>query len=628
MFQHSAPSHRLHRAILIILLALLTLTLSITTRAAAPASDDASATVYDNGWQSSDNGGSGMGAWTLSTSGTAGHFIANCDIAVSSDCWGMYARDGGLSDAVRSFNSDMSAGEVFTMDMDNGSVQSGGTVGFGLLNNSGENLLEFYFVGGGSNYTVDDAAGDKSSGVGFTNTGLRIEITLTSSSTYYMAITNLATSSVTRFAGALKNPAGGQAIRQLRLFNANAGSGSSYDAFFNTITLASGPTAGSLVINEIDYDQLSTDDGEFVEIKNNGASAVNLDPYHLALLQGNGTDPLVRASIDLPNVSLAAGDYYVICGNAANVPNCDLDVTPDTNLLENGDPDGVALVLAGTIVDSVSYEGNVAAPFTEGTGIATDKGDRNDRGYDSLSRITDGNDSNHNDTDFQRVCGTPGLANVNNTSCGAYVATNGSDTNNNCGLATQPCATIGRGISRAGNYETINVAGGTYNEAPTLDGGTMNHWAAGGGGNDWSLNDLTISGGTVNAPPGTLILAGSGSDFPVLSNAGTFSAGTYTVEFRGIDDNPGNPADNANGQVIGSAAVTFHNVNIVNSDTSSFGVDFYATQRATINGTLTLNPRTFVAHAENGGTARSDGSPTYASGATLQYRTANPETNT
>ena len=628
MFQHSAPSHRLHRAILIILLALLTLTLSITTRAAAPASDDASATVYDNGWQSSDNGGSGMGAWTLSTSGTAGHFIANCDIAVSSRCWGMYARDGGLSDAVRSFNSDMSAGEVFTMDMDNGSVQSGGTVGFGLLNNSGENLLEFYFVGGGSNYTVDDAAGDKSSGVGFTNTGLRIEITLTSSSTYYMAITNLATSSVTRFAGALKNPAGGQAIRQLRLFNANAGIGSSYDAFFNSITLASGPTAGSLVINEIDYDQLSTDDGEFVEIKNNGASAVNLDPYHLALLQGNGSDPVIRTSIDLPNVSLAAGDYYVICGDAANVPNCDLDVTPNTNLLENGAPDGVALVLAGTIVDSVSYEGNVAAPFTEDTGVDTSKEDRGTYGYDSLSRITDGNDSNNNDTDFLRVCGTPGLANVNNTSCGAYVATTGSDTNNNCGLATQPCATVSRGIARAGNSETINVAGGTYNEAPTLDGGTMNHWAGGGGSSDWTLNDLTISGGTVNAPPGTLILAGSGSDFPVLSNAGTFNAGTYTVEFRGIDDNPSNSGDNANGQVTGSAAVTFHNVNIVNSDTSSFGVDFYATQRATINGTLTLNPRTFVAHAENGGTARSDGSPTYASGATLQYRTANPENDT
>ncbi len=37
--------------------------------------------------------------------------------------------------------------------------------------------------------------------------------------------------------------------------------------------------AVSLVINEIDYDQPSTDTAEFIEIKNTGSSAVNLDGY-------------------------------------------------------------------------------------------------------------------------------------------------------------------------------------------------------------------------------------------------------------------------------------------------------------------------------------------------------------
>lgn len=180
------------------------------------------------------------------------------------------------------------------------------------------------------------------------------------------------------------------------------------------------------MINEIDYDQLGTDDGEFVEIKNTGGSSVNLDDYHIALLQGNGTDPIIRSAIDLPNVSLAVGDYYVICGDAANVPNCDLDVTPDTNLLEN-DKDGVALVFGGTIVDTVSYEGTLSAPFVEGTGVDAGKADRNDYGFDSLSDIPMARTQTTTIMTFSALR-TPGLANVNSTSCGAYVATTGTYT--------------------------------------------------------------------------------------------------------------------------------------------------------------------------------------------------------
>ena len=41
------------------------------------------------------------------------------------------------------------------------------------------------------------------------------------------------------------------------------------------------PTSGNLVINEIDYDQPSTDAAEFIEIKNNDSIAVNLDAYDI-----------------------------------------------------------------------------------------------------------------------------------------------------------------------------------------------------------------------------------------------------------------------------------------------------------------------------------------------------------
>ena len=43
-------------------------------------------------------------------------------------------------------------------------------------------------------------------------------------------------------------------------------------------------------------------------------------------------------------MDLAAGGYFVVCGNAATTLNCDLDVAPDTNLIQNGAPDAVGLL--------------------------------------------------------------------------------------------------------------------------------------------------------------------------------------------------------------------------------------------------------------------------------------------
>ena len=87
------------------------------------------------------------------------------------------------------------------------------------------------------------------------------------------------------------------------------------------------PTAGAageefLVINEIDYDQPSTDIAEYLEIKNKGASAVNLDNVSVVFINGNAGGALNYRTLDLPHVSVAADGYYVICANAANTTPC------------------------------------------------------------------------------------------------------------------------------------------------------------------------------------------------------------------------------------------------------------------------------------------------------------------
>lgn len=171
----------------------------------------------------------------------------------------------------------------------------------------------------------------------------------------------------------------------------------------NAVVPAAAP---ELVINEIDYDQSGTDAAEFIEIKNIGAAAAGLDG--LAVVLVNGSNDSVYKTINLPNVSLPAGGYFVVCANAANTPNCDLDVTPDTNLIQNGAPDAVALVQGATVLDAVSYEGSVAAPYVEGAGTTAADGNAD---FTGLARIPDGADSDNNDADFTLRCITPGAEN-------------------------------------------------------------------------------------------------------------------------------------------------------------------------------------------------------------------------
>ena len=76
--------------------------------------------------------------------------------------------------------------------------------------------------------------------------------------------------------------------------------------------------APELVINEVDYDQPGTDAAEFIEIKNIGGASANLDGLAIELV--NGSNNTVYNTISLPNVSLPAGDYYVVCASATNTP--------------------------------------------------------------------------------------------------------------------------------------------------------------------------------------------------------------------------------------------------------------------------------------------------------------------
>ena len=85
-----------------------------------------------------------------------------------------------------------------------------------------------------------------------------------------------------------------------------------------------------LKINEVDYDQDGTDAAEFVELYNSGSSAVDLSFYELVGVNGSNDTEYETFAL---SGTLDPGSFYVVCGDSANTPNCDLDSTTNTNLI-------------------------------------------------------------------------------------------------------------------------------------------------------------------------------------------------------------------------------------------------------------------------------------------------------
>lgn len=134
-------------------------------------------------------------------------------------------------------------------------------------------------------------------------------------------------------------------------------------------------------------------------------------------------------------------------------------------------------------------------------------------------------------------------------------------------------------------------------------------------------NNATLQDST---PGNILTVSGTSSERPQFTNNGTFTAGNGSVAFEG--------QNSTNGRVWGTSATTFNDVTISYNGSGVgsgdvFGVDFFdqsTSNRATVNGILTINTRGFVAHAEDGssggtGAARSDGAPNYGASSSLVY---------
>lgn len=169
------------------------------------------------------------------------------------------------------------------------------------------------------------------------------------------------------------------------------------------------PPQGTLVINEVDYDQPSTDALEFIELYNPGPGPVILSEWTLEHVNGSNNTVVFTVPLAGAGAALAAGAYLVV-GNpnlVATLPPTTAKISFTANTLQNGAPDGVRLLKNGVFADGVAWEG-VMAGTGEGSTAGADLG----AGNDSLSRCENGKDTNDNGADFVVTTSTPGAKNA------------------------------------------------------------------------------------------------------------------------------------------------------------------------------------------------------------------------
>jgi|APTNR8051073442_1049403.scaffolds.fasta_scaffold00006_28 alpha-glucosidase len=350
------------------------------------ASDSGTNSVYSDEWTFTDNGGFGWGAWQLYTSSATpsdnGRFMASsASVSIGTPAWGLYANGGNLSEAKRALTNALAVGQSVSVRMDNGFLNAGSGTGVALQNGAGTTLWEFFFNGGDTYYSMSSTTTD----IGWTSGGLDVEFTLTSANTFRTRVTPLGGSTRTNTGSLITS--GDQVITHFRAWNYNAGSGSDYDFFFNSLQLkgagGSGPSTSVVVqivrdgvISQIPqnwrdrFNLSGPNSGDTEDRDNDGFN--NLEEYWADTNPTNDTSFFSKTSIVSSNA--APGAAFVVEIGPPTTNSRLYDISYSSNLVEGlwwplgynrvGPTNGgkLSIVITNQLGDPVHFRSHVFLP--------------------------------------------------------------------------------------------------------------------------------------------------------------------------------------------------------------------------------------------------------------------------
>jgi hypothetical protein len=215
---------------------------------------DASASVYDDGWQDGDNDGDGFGPWDLRVSTSdltqAGHFIGNStfngdgddngdgDINTGDRAWGLYANNGAQTSANRDLSQELTVGSSLRIKIDNGFVDDlPSNLGLQTWSNGGTtNSWYLRLDGGDAEYQTLSGDGLEFIGIPFTDEGLEVELTTLSLTQIRVTVRSLDSDNPAVFSEVATLLNSGF-IDQIRIFNNNVGMDGPRDLFINDLSV-------------------------------------------------------------------------------------------------------------------------------------------------------------------------------------------------------------------------------------------------------------------------------------------------------------------------------------------------------------------------------------------------------
>lgn len=205
--------------------------------AASVALDNASNSPYGDGWQSSDNGGTGFGSWTLNATGNGGTYIGTTGQGTTS--FGLFSGPSGTATASRLFTGGaLGTGQTFSINLGHtANIATGNDIGL-LLTSGGSTVFTLKFVGGLPNWLLNDGGSDFGSGQAYSpNNSIGFSFTYEGSNKYSYTFGSGSGTSFTA-----TNTISG--IDGFTLFNNNQGNGENLGA--NNMSIVPEPTAAAM----------------------------------------------------------------------------------------------------------------------------------------------------------------------------------------------------------------------------------------------------------------------------------------------------------------------------------------------------------------------------------------------